>query len=161
MWAKPCLLARLCHCFIIRQHMLEKGGRAHQLPIKHHDRKSLECLELMSCLPIICVCMCVCACVCVFQHSVCLIYLQACMFVRALVIAAPLSVIHSLREPFANDSKGRREHGVAEGRDGEKSRTIERMGEVRVTDVCSRFLLVCLWLFSSWTIQKHKCGTAL
>lgn len=111
-------LSFACHCFIIRQHMLERGGRAHQLPITHHDRKSLDCHGLMSCLPIICVCVCGCGCLKVCSLTLCLsAYMHSCLYVCVcvLVITAHLSIIDSLGHPFSNDSKGRRVRGVTEG----------------------------------------------
>lgn len=45
-------------------------SRGRTLPIKHHDRKSLGCHWLMSCLPIICVGVYVCAQICPsWQHT--------------------------------------------------------------------------------------------
>ena len=113
-------LSFACHCFIIRQHMLERGVRAHQLPITHHDRKSLDCHGLMSCLPVICGCVCVCLKVC--SLTLCLssythfcLCVCVCVCVCVLVITAHLSIIDSLGDPFSNDSKGRRVRGVTEG----------------------------------------------
>ena len=84
-------LSFACHCFIIRQHMLERGGRAHQLPITHHDRKSLDCHGLMSCLPVICGCVCVCLKVC--SLTLCLsAYMHFCLCVCVCVCVCSLSL---------------------------------------------------------------------
>lgn len=56
----------------------------------------------------LCASVCMPAFYCVLPYTV---YIHECV----LVTAADVSIIHSLRDQFANDSKGRRVYGVTEG----------------------------------------------
>jgi len=126
--------AAASHCCIIREHMQERGGGGvrQQLPIKHHDRKSLECHRLMSRLPIICVGLQVCT--CVFLN----------LNVRSLICVR----VRLLSEHICQSRISQRE-ACRWGEKEEKNRKNRGSESHR----CLRFLLVCLQVFS---IQKHN-----
>lgn len=120
MWAKPCALMHR-HCFIIIQHVGERG-RSHPLSIKHHDRKSLECLELCHAWQSS-VYVSVCACMYRVQ-SLWYPYTYVCLcslWRRTCQSAVP----SGSRLPIG---KGRRERGAAEGRDWERAHENRRNG---------------------------------
>lgn len=144
-----------CHCFIIRGHMVERGegGTSCQSNTLTGSHWSVA-VWCHACQSQVCACMSACIWMCFFHHH----YLL-CVCALVLVIAVDLSITHSHRDPFANDRKGRRVYDEAYG-GSERRRRIERIGEVRVTDVCTHFLLVCQSVFASCFIQKQKCGTA-
>lgn len=150
-----------CHCFVIREHMLERGegptscqsniiaGSHWSVTDSCHACQSSVCVcvharFLLCACPLFIVCFLT---LCIFA-SVCLLPQQTCQSSIPSGISLPMIAKGGVsmewqREEVREEQKNRK------NRWSESHRCLHS------------FLLVCQWVFSSLTIQKHKCGTAL